>query len=304
MITEHDLKSVLKGLDCFIDNEYLDLYIKLIIKNQNNSIIKHKTNNHHIIPKAYYKFKNLPIDNSNENICTLVYTDHIKAHYYLLHCTCGKLKSSSFLAFQFICGKYLDKDNITLEDFDWEYIQRCHEETYIFMSESRKNIPKSEETKQKISIANKGRKVSKETKMQLSKSLKGRTPWNKGGKGIITKGCRGQHWYNNGEINILSFDCPEGFVLGRIGLKGHKQSAEARAKMSAAKKGKYLGSTNNKAHAVDMLDLDGNFIRHFDTIKEAQEFVGAVGIRDVIVGRQKTCGGYKWRSYEKEIVCS
>lgn len=38
----------------------------------------------------------------------------------------------------------------------------------------------SEETKQKISVANKGIAKSKEHREKLSKSLKGRTPWNKG----------------------------------------------------------------------------------------------------------------------------
>ena len=38
----------------------------------------------------------------------------------------------------------------------------------------------SEETKQKISIANKGRLLSEEHKQKLSDAKKGKTPWNKG----------------------------------------------------------------------------------------------------------------------------
>lgn len=27
---------------------------------------------------------------------------------------------------------------------------------------------------------------------------------------------KGRHWYNNGEITISAFDCPDGFVKGRL----------------------------------------------------------------------------------------
>src|SRR5438552_3862146 len=40
--------------------------------------------------------------------------------------------------------------------------------------------PLSEETKQKISIAHKGKSMSKETRIKMSNSRKGIVPWNKG----------------------------------------------------------------------------------------------------------------------------
>lgn len=30
------------------------------------------------------------------------------------------------------------------------------------------------------------------------------------------KAARGKHWYNNGEIEMYAFDCPEGFIKGRL----------------------------------------------------------------------------------------
>lgn len=76
MKTKSDL--LLTGV--FIDNDYLDKYIALI----NNSLTQ--TGNsckHHIIPRCYYKYNNLIVDDTQNNLVNLSYIDHILAHYYL-----------------------------------------------------------------------------------------------------------------------------------------------------------------------------------------------------------------------------
>lgn len=62
---------------------------------------------------------------------------------------------------------------------------------------------------------------------------KGHIPWNKGKKGLqtppnkgiplteeqkknLSKVRKGLRWFNNGEISIMRFECPEGFTPGRI----------------------------------------------------------------------------------------
>ena len=68
------IKNKLLNLNVFIDNEYLDKYIELIEINRNTKREKFKTQQHHIIPRSYYKHNNLEIDNSKENLVNVFNT--------------------------------------------------------------------------------------------------------------------------------------------------------------------------------------------------------------------------------------
>ena len=99
------------------------------------------------------------------------------------------------------------------------------EETKKKMSEARKGKKFSEEhkkklseawdydkhftkeVKRKMSEANKGKKLSEETRNKMSEAKKGNT---------ATKGMR---WFNNGKINKVCYECPDGFVPGCIHKK-------------------------------------------------------------------------------------
>ena len=56
----------------------------------------------------------------------------------------------------------------------------------------------SEETKKKLSEANKGKHPSEETRKKLSEAKKG------------------TRWYNDGKVSIRAKECPEGFTPGRL----------------------------------------------------------------------------------------
>ena len=70
-----------------------------------------------------------------------------------------------------------------------------------------KNWKKTEEHKKKLSEGRMGVKplITPERNEKISKKLKGRNNWSKGRK-----------WWNNGEVSVLSFEQPDGFVNGRI----------------------------------------------------------------------------------------
>ena len=81
------------------------------------------------------------------------------------------------------------------------------EEARKKLSESHKGMtrtPHTEETRNKISVALKGRTFSEEARIKMSESHKG------------NKSLTGRRWYNNGLKNVAAFECPVGFVKGRI----------------------------------------------------------------------------------------
>lgn len=108
-------------------------------------------------------------------------------------------------------------------------------ETREKLSENSKKIkhPCSEETKRKISQANKGKtraghKLTEEQKRHLSEINKGKPKYKKRGqkyteeqKEHIRLGRKGQRWWSKGNETTLSRECPgEGWVRGRNNQKG------------------------------------------------------------------------------------
>ena len=109
-----------------------------------------------------------------------------------------------------------------------------------------KGKKRSDETRRKLSEAkkgeknpnygkpawNKGKPLSADHKNRLSEAHKDQIPWSKGkkfseehkkrlreshkGKNIGNKNALGKHWYNNGKENKFCYECPKGFVPGRL----------------------------------------------------------------------------------------
>lgn len=105
------------------------------------------------------------------------------------------------------------------------------QETKNKISNSLQGHILSKETKDKMSKAHKGKprvKHSEETKQKISEAHKGKTF--KKSKGYshteetklkMSISRVGKHYYNNGVICVLSYDCPEGFVKGKLTKKNN-----------------------------------------------------------------------------------
>ena len=99
------------------------------------------------------------------------------------------------------------------------------EETKKKMSEARKGEKhpmygkhRSEETKKKMSEANKGKHFSEEHKKKISEAQKGKHR-SEESKKKMSEAQKGKHWFNNGKENKYCYECPDGFVPGRLLIK-------------------------------------------------------------------------------------
>ena len=78
-----------------------------------------------------------------------------------------------------------------------------------------KGLPNSIETRKKISDANKGRKWFNDgvKSIMAFECPKG---FVKGRLKTNSKSTKGRKWFNNGIKNVLAFECPEGYVNGQL----------------------------------------------------------------------------------------
>lgn len=131
-----------------------------------------------------------------------------------------------------------------------------------------------------------GKHLSKETKKKISKSNKGK---NKGKhrseetKKKISKSLRGEN----------------------SPFYGKHLSEEHRKKLSESHKGKYKGKDSPNAKPILMYDREGDFIRRFDSIVDANEYLGkdryCSGINRCLKGWAKTAFGYIFK-YADEVI--
>ena len=164
------LKEKLLSLDLVVDNEYLDKYCELIESNRDTKREKFKTQRHHIIPRYYYKYNKLEVDNSKENIVNLLYKDHILAHYYLCMCSISDYYAyMNYISVYRIVNEDV-KDNIlfkdvlsNLEEYQkiYEYGKELSLKYNPMFNEEQKikhdYIMRSEEVRNKISNTMKGK---------------------------------------------------------------------------------------------------------------------------------------------------
>ena len=148
----------------YVDNEYLDAYVGIIMQNKYTPVIKWKTQKHHILPKHYYKLHNLPIDNSDINLVNLKYKDHCLAHYFLALCAPNKYERyCNFQAVLHVLGNrnYLQNFDyhedtaqlIELDKWDELYKQAIQTRSELYMGRG-KGTTITEKQKQQISKKN------------------------------------------------------------------------------------------------------------------------------------------------------
>lgn len=257
-----NIKEKLIEIGFAIDNEYLQKYCELIDSNKDREKVKHSTHCHHIIPRYYFEHNRISIDNTSDNLVNLLFKDHILAHYYLANCCNEEYKKSQEEALFFLC-RQRSIDSQFLEDLD--SVQKLYADLSIRKSDALKGIPRSEETRKKISESNRGKVFSDETKQKLSEQKMGeknpqfgkpKTPEQRASiSNTLLK--KKRRWYTNGESNIMidedeSQDIPNGFYRG--------MSEETKKKISVGRSGKSSGPLSEETRKKISVSLSGKVV--------------------------------------------
>lgn len=162
-MTSKELKQKLIDLGLCKKNKYLTKYVKLIISNLNTKKQK-GYDRHHIIPRYYYKYNNLELDNSLENLVCLSRSDHLLAHLYLCFCSTNDdyMYANSYAVGMLTRQKYTGHKNVItydLEDFILQHKDEINKASKIFSElQSKRNIGKH----QSLDIINKRVQKNKE----------------------------------------------------------------------------------------------------------------------------------------------
>lgn len=112
------LKQKLLDTGYFINNEWLEKYLALVV---DVPVSFSYTEKHHVIPTSCSKLLGKrSADDSKSNLVNLTFVDHCRAHFYLYHCTKGKLKKAMAVAYVTMTGDWsklkaeLTEDEYTL----------------------------------------------------------------------------------------------------------------------------------------------------------------------------------------------
>lgn len=149
-------------LECFDYNQHFVAMMNIINRAKRENL-EGKFEKHHIIPRCFYKNKGLEVDNSEKNLVKLTLEEHRKVHQLAYLCAKEIVKTSLDCA-----QRLMNRESLCGV--------KPSEETRRKLSEAnkgKKRKPHSEETKRNISEAMKGRKLSDEHKKKISEANKG-----------------------------------------------------------------------------------------------------------------------------------
>ena len=165
-----------------ISSEYWKKVEKIYEENESfpKKVVKDR-NLHHKFPRSFSKKDGAEIDNDEDNLVSISLADHFRVHFYLWKCTKKGYRGMMAKAFVFMRKKMVAyASDETIEQLAKDY-EEAMKDAYDVISKGMK-----------------GKKLSEEAKMKIGASHKGR------------------RWFNNGEISIMSYECPPVFVPGRI----------------------------------------------------------------------------------------
>lgn len=310
------LKNELLKTNIFIDNEYLDKYINIIINN-NVDKVPYETAIHHIIPKSVCK--NLGINpDVDTNLVILKHKDHILVHFYIVLCVNEPYKNKLMSALMYMRYGYIKNYKVKILNEDLNKIENelvKYSDVYqqlmsdysecISNREKNKKIDKDVIKKRtETRIKNGTNKHSEETKLKISMSNKGKThgssiKWTdeqkKRYKDTIIKNRvdknnhTGKKYINNG-VDCKCIDPNDFYKYENIGyVWGRLTKPSSRLNI--------INSRKNSNVKLKCVELNKIFVGTHSVI----EYFGSYGhIFDIINGVRKKTLGYTWEVIKDE----
>ena len=126
------------------------------------------------------------------------------------------------------------------------------------MSKKLSSVERTESWKGNISKSLRGHKKTDEHIEHIRTSMKNSDKCKKQIKELADIH-RGKHWFNNGEENILAFDCPEGFIKGKL-QKSLDEEIKKKANEARSKFGKGKHWFNNGKENIFCYECPSGFV--------------------------------------------
>ena len=170
--------------ECFnTESDFFKKMMDIIHNNEQYAKVKQSERElHHIIPQCYYRYNNITINNTEENLVSLKPFDHFLVHYYAMKCSKDFIKDKMIMASSCMLNSLFS----TVDDDDFiQFFAKMYDNVRKKFSESITGSKNpcykrfvSEETRRKMSESHKGkckgRIVSAETRRKLSIANKGK----------------------------------------------------------------------------------------------------------------------------------
>ena len=211
------------------------------------------------------------------------------------------------------------RSNLNMREMDWIEYYDSYYSGYNLTLGGGGSVSRicTEETKKKISDAKVGKPLSEQAKQRMSESRKGK-PSPMQGKhhseetkkrlSEIEKGA-GNPFYGRHHTEETKKKISEAHKRENNGFYGRRHTEESKRKMSEAykrrprrpsilkgsKNGMYGKPAPNRKKVIKY-DLNGNFIKEYDCIKDAiKENPKSSHLKDVCKGFRKQAGGFIWK---------
>ena len=184
-----------------IESEYWKKIQKIYEENESfpKKVVKER-NLHHKFPRSFSKKDGAGVDNDDDNLVSLSLADHFRVHYYLWKSAKKGYRGLMAKAFVFMRKKavvYATDETIEQIALDYENAMKDAAEQH---SKAMKGKHPSEETRKKMSEANKGenspmygKHPSEEARRKMSEAKKGKHHTEET-KERISEYRKGKHW--------------------------------------------------------------------------------------------------------------